>query len=386
MLHYFLEGNMIFGKNLGEMLRGEFIDIIEFLDESQNTIVHRFERYNNEIKNGAKLIVRESQSAVFVKEGQVADVFGPGHYELNTNNMPIMSTLLGWKHDFESPFKSEVYFVNTKLFTNQKWGTQNPIPLRDADFGVIRIRARGNYNFRVSDPKQFIKDISGTNSHFKTENMEDELRAQVISQFTDALAELKLPALDLAAQYNELGSTIEKFVNERFAQYGLALQQFLIENISFPPEVEAAMDKRAQMGVLGNMDQFMKFQTANAVENASKNPGEVGGMMGAGMGMGMGMNMAQQMAGMAAQQAPQAAPAVGAAPPPPPPAAGYHIAVNGQQSGPFDMNTLTGMISSGQISRETMVWKAGMAGWAKAGDQPDLAGLFGAVPPPPPPM
>jgi membrane protease subunit (stomatin/prohibitin family) len=364
-----------------DKLKGEFIDIIEYLDDSDTTLVYKFNRYNNEIKNGARLTVRESQTAVLINEGKLADVFSPGMYELTTNNLPILSTLQGWKYGFNSPFKVDVYFINLKTFTGQKWGTKNPIPLRDSEFGVVRLRGFGSYSFRVSDVKKLLLQFVGTNSQFQIENFEDQLKALVINEFTDALGELKIPALDLAANYKELGSKIEALLNKEFNEMGLEIQKFLIENISMPPEVEAAIDKRSQMNVLGNLDQYTKFQAANALENASKNPGEAGGMMGAGLGMGMGASMAGMM-----NQTLSNTNSTPGGPPPIPQAISYYVALNGQQSGPFSMDQLRTMISGNQFNRDTLVWKQGLPAWVKAGEVGDLIGLFGSVPPPLPPQ
>ncbi len=237
---------------LFDKLKGEFVDIIEWTDSSRDTMVYRFERYGNEIKNGAKLTVRESQMAVLINEGKIADVFNPGMHELTTQNLPILSTLKGWAHGFNSPFKAEVYFVNTKRFTDLKWGTKNPIMLRDAEFGPIRLRAFGSYSIRVTDPTLFIKEVVGTDGEFTKDEIVDQLRNIVISRFTDALGESKITALDLASNYDELGSFMENKIGGEFGEYGLELVKLLVENISLPPAVEEAIDKRSSMGVLGN--------------------------------------------------------------------------------------------------------------------------------------
>lgn len=362
-----------------DKLRGEFIDIIEHLDDTSNTLVYKFDRKDNEIKNGAQLTVRESQVAVLINEGKLADIFQPGRHELTTNNLPILTTLKSWPYGFSSPFKVDVYFVSTKIFSGQKWGTKNPIPLRDPEFGVVRLRSFGTYGFRVSDVEKLVKHFAGTAGEFLIDDLDDQLKSLVLSEFTDALGELKIPALDLAANYKELGSKIESFLNEGFKEMGLEIKKFIIENISMPPEVEAAIDKRSQMNVLGNLDQYAKFQAANAMENASKNPGD-GGMMGAGMGMGMGVGMANMMnqafSGSAQPQAP----------PPIPGASSFYIAINGQQQGPFGMEQLRSMVSQGQVNRETLLWKQGMPAWVKAGEVAEVSSLFGTVPPPLPPM
>ncbi len=235
---------------LFDKLKNELIDIVEWTDDSVNTMVWRFPRYQNEIKMGARLTVRESQVAVFVNEGKIADVYSPGLYTLSTQNMPILTTIMGWKYGFNSPFKAEVYFVNTKQFLDQKWGTKNPIMLRDAEFGPIRLRAFGNYAIRINDAGKFIKEIAGTQSHFTTEEVTEQLRNLIITRFTDAIAESKIPALDLAANYDELSKFISGKINPEFNELGVEITKFLVENISLPPEVEAALDKRSSMGIL----------------------------------------------------------------------------------------------------------------------------------------
>jgi len=363
---------------LWDKLKGELVDIIEWKDDSNNTMVWRFPRYQDEIKNGAQLTVRESQVAVFVNEGQIADVYKPGRYQLTTQNMPILTTLRGWKYGFDSPFKVDIYFVNTKNFTDNKWGTKNPIMLRDAEFGPIRLRAFGSFAIKVIDAGKFIKEIAGTQAHFTTDEITEQLRNLVVTRFTDAIGESKIPALDLAANYDELSTFITGKINPEFGEYGLEVTKFLVENISLPPEVEQALDKRSSMGILGNLNQYAQFQAANAMEAAAKNPG---GDAGAGIGMGMGFAMAQQMGQAFNQQQPAG----------PPPLPGnnniqYYVAVNGQQQGPFNLATLQQMAQQGSLTRDVLVWKQGMAAWTKASDAADLGNLFGAVPPPLPPQ
>ena len=267
-----------------EAALNQFIEVIEWLDESKDTLLYRFPVAGQEIKNGAQLIVRESQAAVFVFEGQVADVFTPGRYTVEGGNTPILSKLGAWKYGFNSPIKSEVYFVNTKQFTDMKWGTSNPIMLRDADFGIVRLRAFGAYSLRVADPGEFIKQIAGTNAQFQTEDIDGQLKRAIVTEFSDALGEMKIPALDLAAQYKELGEAIRAKINEDFRGYGLEVTKFYIENISLPPEVEEAMDKRASMGALGDAQKYMQFQAADALRDAAQNEGGAG--LGAGLGAG----------------------------------------------------------------------------------------------------
>ena len=283
-----------------EAALNQFIEVIEWLDDSKDTLLYRFPVAGQEIKNGAQLIVRESQAAVFVFEGQIGDVFGPGRYAIDGGNTPILSKLGAWKYGFNSPFKSEVYFVNTKQFTDMKWGTSNPVMLRDADFGIVRLRAFGAYSMRVADPGEFIKQIAGTNAHFQTEDIEGQLKRAIVTEFSDAIGELKIPALDLAAQYKEMGEAIRGKINEEFKGYGLEITKFYIENISLPPEVEAAMDKRASMGALGDAQKYMQFQAADALRDAAQNEG---GGAGLGAGLGAGFAVGGQMANVFGQQA-----------------------------------------------------------------------------------
>jgi len=244
-----------------DKITGEFIDIIEWVDDSNDTLVWRFERYQNEIKNGAKLTVRQQQVAILVNEGQIADIFTSGMYELSTENMPVLSTLQGWKYGFNSPFKAEVYFVNLRTFTDNKWGTKNPVMLRDPEFGPVRIRAFGNFNIKVGDPEKLLKEIVGTDGHFTLDEIHAQLKTLAVSRFSDAVAESKIPILDLAANYDELSELMKQRMNPDFEQYGLRLNSFLVENISLPPNVEQALDKRSSMGIIGNLNQYTHGQS-----------------------------------------------------------------------------------------------------------------------------
>ena len=277
-----------------DAIRSQFIEVIEWLDDSGNTILYRFPVQGQEIKNGAQLTVRESQAAVFVYQGQIADVFGAGRYTVDGGNTPILTKLGAWKHGFNSPFKSEVYFVNTKQFTDLKWGTSNPVMMRDNDFGMVRLRAFGIYSMRVADPAAFIKEIAGTNAHFVTEDIEGQLKRTLVSGFSDALAESKISALDLASNYDELGRFTRSKLTEDFKGYGLELTKFLIENISLPAEVESAMDKRTSMGVIGDVGRYAQFQAADAMRDAAQN---TGGGAGTGAGLGAGFAIGNAMAG-----------------------------------------------------------------------------------------
>ena len=276
------------------MIKGQLIDVIEWTDDSTKTMVHKYDMNGKEIMMGAQLTVRESQVAIFVNEGQLADVFGPGRYELQTSNMPIMTALKSWKYGFNSTFKSDVYFVNTKQLLDMKWGTSNPVMMRDAEFGMIRLRAFGIYSFKVADPVTFLKEVFGTADLFTVDGVEGQIKRTLISGLGDAIAESKIPALDLAANYEELSSYVLKAMNPKLAPLGLTLCSFVIENISLPEEVEKAMDKRTSMGVLGNMDQYMKYQAAESMRDAANNEGS--GMAGMGVGMGAGAAMGQMFA------------------------------------------------------------------------------------------
>ena len=275
----------------------QFIEVIEWLDNTGDTMLYRFPVRDQEIKNGAQLIVRESQAAVFVHEGQIADVFGPGRYSVDGGNTPILSKLGAWKYGFNSPFKSEVYFVNTKQFTDLKWGTSNPVMMRDADFGMVRLRAFGIYSMRVGEPRELIKQIAGTNARFVTEDIEGQLKRTLVSGFSDALAESKIAALDLASNYDELGQIARTKLDPEFKSFGLELTKFVVENISLPQEVEAAMDKRTSMGVIGDVGRYAQFQAADAMRDAAQNPSGGAGL-GAGLGAGfaVGNVMANAMA------------------------------------------------------------------------------------------
>ena len=277
---------------LFDAIRSQFIEVIEWLDDTGNTLLYRFPVQGQEIKNGAQLTVRESQAAVFVYQGQIADVFGPGLYTVDGGNTPILTKLGAWKYGFNSPFKAEVYFVNTKQFTDLKWGTSNPVMMRDEDFGMVRLRAFGIYSIRVADPRAFIKEIAGTNAHFVTEDIEGQLKRTLVSGFSDALAESKIAALDLASNYDELGKFIRGKLIADFTSYGLDLTKFVIENISLPAEVEAAMDKRTSMGVIGDVGRYAQFQAADAMRDAAQNTGGGGAATGAGLGAGFAIGNA----------------------------------------------------------------------------------------------
>jgi len=362
---------------LWEKAGAEFIDIIEWTDDTSDTMVWRFPRYENEIKYGAQLIVRQSQSAVFVNQGEIADLFSPGTHHLTTNNLPVLTTLMGWKYGFESPFKSEVYFVNTRNFTNLKWGTKNPVTLRDPEFGPVRLRAYGTYVVKISDPVKFLKEIVGTGGRFTVEEVSEQLKNLIVTRFSDMLAESKIPVLDLAANYNNLSAYLTGEIAPEFLEYGIEVTKLLVENIALPTEVEEALDKKSSMGIIGNLDNFLKFQSANALEAAAKNPG---GGASAGVGMGMGFAMANQLGKMAAN--PQEQPDSASTPPPLEEECKYFVGKNGKQAGPYDKNTIVGYIKNGSITKETLMWKQGMAGWSAAELFNEFEKVLEAAPPP----
>ena len=275
-----------------DFIKKQFIDIIEWTDDSRDTLSYRFPDEDKEIKNGAQLIVRESQVAQFIYLGQFGDTFGPGKYSLTTDNIPVLTDLKGWKYGLESPFKADVYYVVTRLFTGNKWGTSNPVMMRDADFGIVRLRAYGTYDFRIVDVKKFLKEVAGTDDHFRLDEFNDTMRSRIVSVFTEALASSKIPALDVAARYGELGGALLPLINPAIGEkYGLEMTTFLVENVSVPPEVEQAIDKRSSMAAVGNLNDYVKFQMAQGLGQ----PGGGGGIGGAGAELAMGMAMAQQM-------------------------------------------------------------------------------------------
>jgi len=356
---------------LFDKIGGEFIDIIEWLDGSTNTLVYRFPRYENEIKYEAKLIVREGQQAVFVDQGKIADVFKPGTYTLNTQNLPILSTLKGWKYGFHSPFKSEVYFCSTRQFTNLKWGTPGPVTMRDKEFGAVRVTSFGIYSLKIKDPVVFIREIVGTDGHFTTESIEDNLRGKIGMRIKEILPETGIPVIDLESKVVSLGQILKERISSGFETFGLELTEVQVQDIGLPAEVEQAIDKAGAMKAVGDLRAFTQYETAASIETAAANPG---GTAAAGVGMGMGFAMANQMG---QSMAGQAGPSQG-----PPPIPTFHIAVGGQQAGPFGMDVLRQKVLSGELTRDTLVWRSGMEQWTAAGQVPDLKVLFNEVPPP----
>ena len=349
-----------------EFIAGELIDIVEWIDESGDTMVYRFARPKNEIKHGAQLIVRPGQVALFVDQGSIADVFRPGRHKLTTANLPLLSTLRGWTYGFESPFKAEILFVNTKQFTNRKWGTSNPVIIRDPALGPVRVRAFGTYALRVQDPAQLVREIVGTNSIFSVDSIVGQLRDLVVARFSSVIAETSTSVLELAAHYKDLGNRALERVTGEFQQYGLELTQLVVENVSLPAEVESALDARAKMTVIGNLDQYAKLQGADALRDAARNPGGAG----AGVGMGMGLVMGQRVGGVGTNGANGASASHDE--PPPLPTADWYFASGGQRHGPVDMALLRQQIAAGSLTRDTLVWRRGMANWLPASTVAEL--------------
>ncbi len=355
-----------------DKVRGEFIDIIEWLDDTGNTLVRRFERYNNEIKYEAKLVVREAQQAVFINEGKIADIFKPGTYTLTAQNLPILTTLRGWKYGFHSPFKAEVYFCSTRQFTNLRWGTPGPVTMRDKEFGAVRVTSFGIYSIRIKDPAVFIREIVGTDGNFTTESIEDNLRGKIGMRIKEVLPETGIPVVDLESKVIILGQMLKDRITPAFALFGLELTEIQVQDIGLPEEVERAIDKAGAIKAVGDLRSLTQYETAEALPTAAANPG---GTAAAGVGMGMGFAMANQMGQtMSGQQ--------GAQTPPPPP--GFFVALAGQQTGPFTMDILKQKTAAGEITKDTLVWKTGMAQWIPAGQVPELTVLFNDMPPPVP--
>lgn len=374
-----------------DKLRGELIDIVEWIEDDDLTIAYRFERYGNEIKNGAQLTVREGQTAVFVNEGQLADVFESGMYELTTRNLPILSTLKGWKYGFESPFKAEIIFVSSRIITGFGWGTPSPFRLRDPEYGILETTARGHFSFHVIDPGNFIKNVVGTDGEFTKDEIRDRLRKKFVTEAISAIAESGKSFYQIAGQYHELSLQLKKRVEVAFFDhYGIALDDTSIQSIDLSERSVQKVESRDEvMFHDGRITNYERRARADAMVGMANNPG--GGGMGAqAMGMGMGLAMANQMnqaiGGVPSGQAPPDP----AATPPPPPSVSFYVLVNGQQVGPVDQAAVSQMIQQGAVAPQTLVWKPGMDEWAQASEVAEVAMLItarasGSAPPPPPP-
>jgi len=331
-----------------DYLKGQFLEIIEWTDDSRDTLSWRFPDEDKEIKNGAQLIVRESQVAQFVYLGQFGDTFGPGKHTLITDNIPILSTLKGWKYGFNSPFKADVYFVTTRLFTGNKWGTSNPIMMRDADFGIVRVRAFGTFDFRILDPRLFLKEVAGSDHHFRLDEFAETMRSRIISVFSDALATAKIPVMDLATRYSDLGEALLPLINPAMlGKYGIEISAFVLENASVPAEVEAAIDKRSSMGAVGNLNDFVKYQMAQGMAAGG------GGAGGTAAELAVGFGIAQEMMKQGGMTGGQTTPAVGAAPP---------------ASNPIPVPPMTEILNPAQVAQELGVSEADVIATIEAGD------------------
>ncbi|MEM7195747.1 MAG: SPFH domain-containing protein [Pseudomonadota bacterium] len=363
---------------LWDIILGQFIDVIEWTGGEEDVMVKRFDRQGNEIKYGAMLTVRESQTAVFVNEGQIADVFPPGLYKLETANLPILTTLQSWPHGFESPFKAEVYFLSSRQFIDLKWGTKNPIMMRDKEFGAVRLRGFGTYTIRITDSAKFLREVAGTDHYFTTDEITDQLRNLIVSRFAEIVAESGIPILDLAANYDDLGDFLTTRINPEFNGYGLELTKLLVENISLPDEVEKALDKRTSMGMIGNLNDYTSFQTAEALTQAASNPG--GDSAGA-IAMGMGFAMANKL-GQALDNPP---PSPQHGPPPVPERPDYFIVVDGKRAGPYEISELVQQAENGSLTRSTLVWRGGMRKWRPASELDEIDSVLAHIPPAVPP-
>jgi len=356
-------------------LRGELVDIIEWADDSRNTLVWRFPRYQNEIKNGARLVVRPGQSAIFVDRGRVADVFQPGSYELVTKNIPILTTLRGWEFGFNSPFKAEVYFVATRQVTDLKWGTPHPVLLRDPEFGPLRVRAFGTYALRASRPEALLTELVGTDGSFEADEIEVLLRSIVASEFSSMVSTTEISVVDLASNYGRLSEQLRLAVLKKIDdEYGLDLPQLFIVNISVPEQVEQALDAKSSMGVLGDMNRYQQYQLGVSIPTAAANP--AGGLAGAGVGLGMGMAIAGLGTGPSRSPLPLIPPTPETDP------ALWHVASAGRTAGPYSVAQLGQAVAAGQLGSESLVWSVGMDSWTPMGRVPRLSILF--APPPPP--
>jgi membrane protease subunit (stomatin/prohibitin family) len=372
-------------------LKGELVDIIEWFDDSRSTLAWRFPRYENEIKNGAELIVREGQRAVFVYRGQLADQFGPGHYELVTENLPILSTLQGWSHGFRSPFRSEVYFINTRPVTDLRWGTPSPVTVRDPDFTMVQVRANGLCVLRIADPEIFLREVIGTDSSVSTEEISELLRRVISQAFSDMVLETGLGVIDLQGRQTELAGKLKDYVQERVDdEFGLKIDD-IVMTITLPEEVTQAMTRGVARGVeqaryldnVGPMDRLQQGAAAEAMVAAARNEGSgAGAMMGAGLGMALGQQMGNMMAA-GTQQQPMQQQAAPGGPPPLPAAQQFHVEINGQAAGPYTPDQLRPFVAGGQITPATLVWANGMPGWTAAQTVPAVAALFTPAGPPP---
>ena len=374
--------------SIRDFIQGELIDIVEWLESSTDAMAWRFDRPNNELKNGAKLIVRPGQLALFVEQGTVADVFQPGSHELVTKNLPLLSKLRGWKYGFESPFKAEIVFVSTRQFTNLKWGTKTPVMTRDPELGAIRLRAYGTYAVRVRDAESFVRELVGANAAFTVSQIADQIRDMVVARFSELLGEKPIPVLQLAANYRELGELAAGKLGAELANFGVELTQLVVESIALPDEVAATLDQKTRLGLLGgDLGSYAQLQAADAIRDSARNTGTGG----AGAAIGVGLGMAQQLAGAAGQAlhassatgnansaassgAPQSPPPI--APPPLPGHLAIWLGVRGTPTGPLDLAALKQHFSDGTLTHDTLAWRAGMTDWKPASQMPELTNVL----------
>ncbi len=357
-----------------DFIKGELIDIIEWLETSPDTLVWRFARPDNEIKNGAQLIVRPGQLAVFIDQGEIADVFEPGRHVLATSNLPILSKLRGWKYGFASPFRADIVFVSTRQFAGARWGTKSPIMTTDPQLGPVRLRAFGTYAIRVAEPTVFVRELVGSNATLTIEQISDQLRDLIVGRFADLLGELRAPVLELASRYVELGEAAKQRLAPELARFGIEQTQMIVESIALPDEVAATLDQRTRMNLLGgDLGAYAQLQAADAIRDAARNP--AGGGAAAGAGIGVGMALGQQMAGMTAGA--MNANARSATPPAIPPSLAFFVAKDGKPTGPFDHATLAQRAKSGEFGGASLVWREGMPQWVAASDVVELKTLLG---------
>lgn len=348
----------------------EFVDIIEWVQTDSDSMVYRFPRYRNEIKYGAKLTVREGQTAILVNEGKVADVFPPGIYELKTANLPILSTLQNWHHGFESPFKAEVYFFNTTDFLNLKWGTRQAITLPDEQFGLVRLRAFGSYTLRVNEPEKFLRKLVGTDGNFEISEVSDQLTNAITVRFPEVLANSKISVLELPTRYSELAATLKQSVETEFTDYGLLVDKVYIENISLPENVQKVLDEKTGMNIIGeDINDYTKFQAAKSL---SENQ-EAGSMASAGVGMAMGMAM-----GKTISSTETAASSHHDTPPPLPKV--YYLMLLGERQGPMSLEAVYQHLDNGDADADTMIWRKGLAEWQSVRETPEID--LSRLPPP----
>lgn len=379
---------MGFWDTLKQHAGAQFLDVIEWTDDTRDTVVYRFPVFNQAITDNSKLVVREGQACVFVSEGKLSDVFGPGTYTLDTRNTPIVSFFKSIAYSMEYPYKGDIYFVSTRQFTEMPWGTPNPIVMRDAEFGMIRLRGHGIYTFRVTDPANFLQQVVGTDGLFTTKEIAGQLKRKLVQALADSIGQSKIPVLDLAARYMDFGDQIRDRMNPTFqTSYGITLTDFTIVNLTLPEEVEKALDTRTKMGVLGDLNAYTKLKAADAIQTAAANPGIAGAAMGMGVGFGMGNSMGHHMtaaAGGPGQFNPQVGlhGGGGGAPPPLPAAAQYHYnGPSGQlQAGADD---IVRRITADRNAKH-MVWQAGWPSWREWSDVPEIAGQVPPMPAAPP--